>query len=119
MPITILVVDEFAEIKKNLPEFVPVLESLFAVGRSLGIFAVVSTQKPSGVVTDKMYANSKFRWCCRVASSADSKEMLRHADAAKFQMQGVHMFKSVKTTYMNRYNLFGVAHHMNQTEKKE
>lgn len=88
MPITILVVDEFAEIKKNLPEFVPVLESLFAVGRSLGIFAVVSTQKPSGVVTDKMYANSKFRWCCRVASSADSKEMLRHADAAKISNAG-------------------------------
>ena len=88
LPITILVVDEFAEIKKNLPEFVPVLESLFAVGRSLGIFAVVSTQKPSGVVTDKMYANSKFRWCCRVASSADSKEMLRHADAAKISNAG-------------------------------
>ena len=50
LPITILVVDEFAEIKKNLPEFVPVLESLFAVGRSLGIFAV-------GI-------HSKTEWCC-------------------------------------------------------
>ena len=88
LPVIIIVIDEFAEIRKNLPEFVPVLESLFAVGRSLGIFAVVSTQKPSGVVTDKMYANSKFRWCCRVSSTADSKEMLRHPDAAKITNAG-------------------------------
>lgn len=88
LPRLIIVVDEFAEVKKNLPEFVPVLESIFAVGRSLGIGVIVSTQKPSGVVTDKMYANSKFRWCCRVASSADSKEMLHHADAVKIKNAG-------------------------------
>ena len=88
LPVTIIVIDEFAEVKKNLPEFVPVLESIFAIGRSLGIFAIVSTQKPSGVVTDKMYANSKFRWCCRVSSSADSKEMLHHIDAAKITNAG-------------------------------
>ena len=33
LPIIIIVIDEFAEVKKNLPEFVPVIESLFAVGR--------------------------------------------------------------------------------------
>ncbi len=88
MPVIVLVIDEFAEITKNLPDMVPVLESIFALGRSLGIWSIVSTQKPSGVVTSKMYANSKFRWCCRVASSADSKEMLRHTDAAKIRNAG-------------------------------
>lgn len=88
MPVIVMVIDEFAEITKNLPDLVPVLESIFALGRSLGIWAIVSTQKPSGVVTAKMYANSKFRWCCRVASSGDSKEMLRHTDAAKIKNAG-------------------------------
>ena len=88
LPAIVLVIDEFAEITKNLPDMVPVLESIFALGRSLGIWAIVSTQKPSGVVTAKMYANSKFRWCCRVASSGDSKEMLHHTDAAKIRNAG-------------------------------
>lgn len=88
LPRLIIVIDEFAEVKKNLPEFVPVLESIFAIGRSLGVGVIVSTQKPSGVVTDKMYANSKFRWCCRVASSADSKEMLHHTDAVRIKNAG-------------------------------
>ena len=88
LPVIVLVIDEFAEITKNLPDMVPVLESIFALGRSLGIWAIVSTQKPSGVVTAKMYANSKFRWCCRVASSGDSKEMLHHTDAAKIRNAG-------------------------------
>ena len=88
LPIIIIVIDEFAEVKKNLPEFVPVIESLFAVGRSLGIYAIVSTQKPSGVVTDKMYGTSQFRWCCRVASTGDSKEMIKRVDAAKITNAG-------------------------------
>jgi len=88
LPVIVLVIDEFAEITKNLPDLVPVLESIFTVGRSLGIWAIVSTQRPSGVVTSHMYANSKFRWCCRVASSGDSKEMLRHTDAAKIRNAG-------------------------------
>ena len=64
------------------------MESLFAVGRSLGIFAVVSTQKPSGVVTDKNMQTVNSDGVAGVVSSADSKEMLRHADAAKFQNAG-------------------------------
>lgn len=88
LPIVIIVIDEFAEVKKNLPEFVPVIESLFAVGRSLGIYAIVSTQKPSGVVTDKMYGTSQYRWCCRVASVGDSKEMIKRVDAAKITNAG-------------------------------
>lgn len=83
-----VIIDEFAEVKTNLPQFLPVLERVFTIGRSLGFACIVSTQKPSGVVTDKMYTNSKFRWCCRVASSADSKDMLHHTDAAKIKNAG-------------------------------
>ncbi len=88
LPIIIIVIDEFAEVKKNLPEFVPVIESVFRLGRALGVYAIVSTQKPSGVVTEQLYGNSMYRWCCRVASTGDSKEMIKRVDAAKITNAG-------------------------------
>ena len=65
-----------------------VIDRIFAIGRTLGVFNILLTQKPSGVVSDKMNANTRFRWCLKVASSADSKEMLHHADAAKITVPG-------------------------------
>lgn len=83
-----LVVDEFAEFKVQFPDFMKVVNRVFAIGRTLGVFAILLTQKPAGVVDDKMHANTRFRWCLKVASSADSKEMLKHPDAAKITNPG-------------------------------
>ncbi len=83
-----VVIDEFAEFKIQFPDFMKVVDRIFAIGRTLGVFAILMTQKPAGVVDDKMNANTRFRWCLKVASSADSKEMLRHPDAAKITTPG-------------------------------
>lgn len=83
-----VVIDEFAEFKIQFPDFMTVIDRIFAIGRTLGVFAILLTQKPSGVVDDKMNANTRFRWCLKVASSADSKEMIRHADAARITVPG-------------------------------
>lgn len=83
-----LVIDEFAEFKVQFPDFMTVINRVFAIGRTLGVFALLLTQKPSGVVDDKMNANTRFRWCLKVASSADSKEMIRHSDAVKINHPG-------------------------------
>ena len=83
-----IVIDEYAEFKVQFPEFTTVIESTFAIGRTLGVHIILLTQKPSGVVNDKMNANTRFRWCLKVASSADSKEMLHHPDAAKLTAPG-------------------------------
>lgn len=83
-----IIIDEFAEFKVQFPDFMTVVNRIFAIGRTLGVFALLLTQKPAGVVDDKMNANTRFRWCLKVASSADSKEMIKHPDAARITNPG-------------------------------
>lgn len=88
LPFLFIIIDEFAEFKVQFPEFMTVVDRIFAIGRTLGVFTILLTQKPAGVVNDKMNANTRFRWCLKVANSSDSKEMLHHADAAKITVPG-------------------------------
>ncbi len=83
-----VIIDEFAEFKVQFPDFMTVVNRVFAIGRTLGVFAILLTQKPAGVVDDKMHANTRFRWCLKVANSADSKDMIKHPDAAKITNPG-------------------------------
>lgn len=83
-----LVIDEFAEFKAQFPDFMQVVNRVFAIGRTLGVHIILLTQKPGSVVDDKMSANTRFRWCLKVASSADSNEMLHHTDAARITNPG-------------------------------
>jgi len=82
MPHLILIIDEFAELKKEAPEFMSEIISLAAVGRSLGIHLILATQKPAGVVDDKIWSNSNFKLCLRVQDKADSNDMLHRPEAA-------------------------------------
>ena len=82
MPYLFLIVDEFAEFKQQFPEFMPVVDRVFAIGRTLGVHIILLTQKPGSVVDEKMSANTRFRWCLKVASAADSRDMLGTPDAA-------------------------------------
>lgn len=87
-PYLFVIIDEFAEFKIKFPEFMKAVNSIFATGRTLGVHIILLTQKPANVVDDKMNANTRFRWCLKVANSADSREMLRHPDAAKITNPG-------------------------------
>src|SRR5439155_6253908 len=51
-------------------------------GRALGVHLLLATQRPSGVVSDQIRANMKFRICLRVETPEDSRELLRRSDAA-------------------------------------
>ncbi|MCM0761238.1 MULTISPECIES: type VII secretion protein EssC [Sporomusa] len=82
MPHLLIIADEFAELKKEQPEFVRALVSAARVGRSLGVNLILATQKPSGVVDDEIWSNTRFRLCLRVADKQDSNEMLKRPDAA-------------------------------------
>lgn len=88
LPYLFIVIDEFAEFKLRFPDFMSAVNSVFAVGRTLGVQIILLTQKPSGVVDDKMQANMRFRWCLKVASSSDSKDMIGHTDAARITNPG-------------------------------
>ncbi len=84
----IIIIDEFAELKKEEPEFMSELVSAARVGRSLGMHLVLATQKPGNSVSDEIDANTRFRICLRVASRADSNDMLKHPDAAYLKGMG-------------------------------
>lgn len=88
LPHLIIVTDEFAEMKKEEPEFMTELNSVATVGRSLGIHMLLATQKPAGVVTDQINSNSRFRICMKVQDVTDSREMLKRPDAAKITQSG-------------------------------
>lgn len=82
MPHLVLIIDEFAELKKEEPDFMQQIISLAAVGRSLGIHLVLSTQKPAGVVDDKIWSNSNFKLCLKVQDRQDSIDMLHRPEAS-------------------------------------
>ena len=84
----VIVVDEFAELKRERPEFLEELIVIARVGRSLGIHLILATQKPAGVVNDQIWANTNFRICMRVADRQDSMEVLHDARAAFLQKPG-------------------------------
>ena len=88
MPFLILVIDEFADFKAQYPDFTGSLNHIFRGGRALGIYTVIMTQKPAGVVTEQMTANANFRWCLKVMSESDSREMLGINDAAYLNKPG-------------------------------
>ncbi len=88
MPHLLLVVDEFAELKKEEPEFMQEIISLAQVGRSLGMHLILATQKPAGTVDDKIWSNARFRLCLRVQDRQDSMDMLHNGDAALLTAPG-------------------------------
>ena len=83
-----IISDEFAELKAQQPEFMDQLVSAARIGRSLGIHLILATQKPSGVVDEQIWSNSKFKVCCKVQTAADSQEMLGKPDAAFLKDSG-------------------------------
>lgn len=88
IPHLFIIIDEFAELKREQPEFMKELISVAQVGRSLGVHLILSTQKPAGTVDDNIWSNTKFRLCLRVADKQDSKDMLHKPDAAYLTQAG-------------------------------
>lgn len=88
IPHLLIIIDEFAELKKEEPEFMKELISVAQVGRSLGVHLILATQKPAGVVDDSIWANSKFKLCLRVQDRQDSNDMLKKPDAAYITQTG-------------------------------
>lgn len=88
LPHLVLVSDEFAELKANVPEFLDELTSVARIGRSLGVHLILATQKPSGVVNDQIEANSTSKIALKMAGEQDSNELLKTTDAAHITNPG-------------------------------
>ncbi len=78
----LVVVDEFAALAAELPEFVDGLVDVARRGRSLGVHLVLATQRPAGVVTAEMRANTALRIALRVTDPDSSRDVVDCPDAA-------------------------------------
>jgi S-DNA-T family DNA segregation ATPase FtsK/SpoIIIE len=107
MPHLVIVSDEFAELKQQQPEFMSELISIARIGRSLGVHLILATQKPSGVVDDQIWSNTRFRVCLKVADKSDSIGMVSVPLAAGITLPGRgyvqvgynEVFELVQTAY--------------------
>ncbi len=88
LPHLIIIVDEFAELKAEQPEFMKELISAARIGRSLGVHLILATQKPSGQVNEQIWSNSKFKLCLKVQTQEDSKEVIKSPLAAEIREPG-------------------------------
>lgn len=77
LPHLVIIVDEFAELKQNQPEFMKELISASRIGRSLGIHLILATQQPGGQVSGEIWTNSRFQISLRAASAEDSTEVIK------------------------------------------
>ncbi|MFV0433372.1 MAG: FtsK/SpoIIIE domain-containing protein [Leucobacter sp.] len=83
-PILVIVIDEFAALAADVPEFVDGVIDIAQRGRSLGLHLVMATQRPAGVIKDNLRANTNLRVALRMADESDSTDVIGAADAAFF-----------------------------------
>ena len=83
-PSLVIVVDEFAALVQEVPDFVDGVVDVAQRGRSLGLHLVLATQRPAGVITDNLRANTNLRIALRMADTEDSLDILGDKMAAFF-----------------------------------
>jgi S-DNA-T family DNA segregation ATPase FtsK/SpoIIIE len=83
-PSLVIVVDEFAALVQEVPEFVEGVVNVAQRGRSLGLHLILATQRPAGVIKDNLRANTNLRLALRMADESDSSDVLGSPEAAAF-----------------------------------
>ncbi len=94
LPYLLIVVDEFAEFATQYPEYSnDFINSIARVGRSIGMYIVLTMQSPQGVVKGQVSSNTKFRICLKTANASESKEILGTNDAFGISAPGRAIIK--------------------------
>lgn len=83
LPRLVVVIDEFATLAAELPDFMDALVGIAQRGRSLGVHLVLATQRPAGAVKDNIRANTNLRVALRMQDAADSNDVIGSPDAAR------------------------------------
>ncbi|WP_336990980.1 FtsK/SpoIIIE domain-containing protein [Leucobacter sp. VD1] len=86
-PVLVIAIDEFAALASDVPEFVAGVIDVAQRGRSLGLHLVMATQRPAGVITDNLRANTNLRVALRMADETDSADVIGVKDAALFDAE--------------------------------
>ncbi|MGH8884619.1 MAG: FtsK/SpoIIIE domain-containing protein [Egibacteraceae bacterium] len=83
LPRLVVIIDEFATMAAELPDFMEALVGIAQRGRSLGVHLLLATQRPSGAVKDNIRANTNLRIALRVQDVGDSTDVIGVRDAAR------------------------------------
>lgn len=83
----VVVVDEFATLARELPDFVSGLVDVAQRGRSLGLHLVLATQRPSGAVSPEIRANTGITIALRTTDPSESRDVIGTTDAADISPQ--------------------------------
>jgi DNA segregation ATPase FtsK/SpoIIIE, S-DNA-T family len=82
LPRLLVIIDEFATLKAELPDFIDALVGVAQRGRSLGVHLLLATQRPQGAISDNIRANTNLRIALRVQERTDSTDVIDVPDAA-------------------------------------
>ncbi|MDT0202779.1 FtsK/SpoIIIE domain-containing protein [Nocardioides sp. AE5] len=82
-PSLLICVDEFAALTAEVPDFVDGMVNIAQRGRSLGMHVLLATQRPAGVVTGNIRANTDLRIALRVGAVDDSSDVIDSGEAAR------------------------------------
>jgi S-DNA-T family DNA segregation ATPase FtsK/SpoIIIE len=83
-PSLVIVIDEFAALAGEVPDFVDGIVDVAQRGRSLGLHLIMATQRPAGVIKDNLRANTNLRVALRMADEHDSSDVIGEKTAAYF-----------------------------------
>jgi S-DNA-T family DNA segregation ATPase FtsK/SpoIIIE len=83
LPRLMVIIDEFATMAAELPDFIEALVGVAQRGRSLGVHLLLATQRPSGAVKDNIRANTNLRIALQVQDEGDSIDVIGTPDAAR------------------------------------
>ena len=75
-------IDEFATLAAELPDFLGALVGIAQRGRSLGMHLLLATQRPAGAVSANIKANTNLRIALRVQDASDSIDVIDGPEAA-------------------------------------
>ena len=69
-------IDEFATLVAEQPAFLHALVGVAQRGRSLGVHLLLATQRPAGVISDDIRANTNIRLALRLHDTADAIDVV-------------------------------------------
>ncbi|HEV7536932.1 MAG TPA: FtsK/SpoIIIE domain-containing protein, partial [Acidimicrobiia bacterium] len=76
LPRLVVIIDEFATMVAELPDFIDSLVGVAQRGRSLGVHMILATQRPGGAVNNNIRANTNLRISLRVQDVAESADVI-------------------------------------------
>jgi len=77
----VVVVDEFARMRINRPDFIPVFDSVLQQGAGLGVHLALIAQDPKDAIRGAVEANAQLRIAFRAVEARISKETINAVDA--------------------------------------